>query len=255
MKVDFFVAGTQKAATTSMDAYLRAHPAIQMAARKEPHHFDNETIDWSRPDHSSLHAMFNFSVLDVIRGEATPIYTFWPPALARLQAYNPAARLIVLFRDPIQRAYSHWRMEMTRGAEKLEFSDAIRGGRARLDTSAPLSPAWRAFSYVERSLYTPQTRRLLDLFPREQVLFLRAGDLATDPEGTLARVTRFIGVSPYGAVNPLTEHVGSRAFEPVSETDIAYLCDLFRADLEEFSKLSTLDLSDWPTVNGGKPLR
>ncbi len=254
MKVDFFVAGIQKAATTSMDAYLRAHPAIQMAAQKEPHHFDDETIDWSSPDHSGFHAMFDAAVVGVPRGEATPIYTFWPPALERLKAYNPAARLIVLFRDPIQRAYSHWRMEVTRNAESLSFSDAIRAGRARLDPSAPLSPAWRRYSYVERSLYAPQARRLLGLFPEEQVLFLRTIDLASDPNSTLASVTRFIGVPPFGKIDPVSEHVGSRAFDPVTDMDADYLRGLLREDLEEFAVLSGLDVSDWPTLNPGVPV-
>lgn len=253
MKVDFFVAGTQKAGTTALDVYLRRHPAIQMAAQKEPHHFDNEAINWSHPDHSRLHAMFDFSARGVIRGEATPIYTFWPPALARIKAYNPNARLVVLFRDPIERAYSHWRMEVTRHAETLSFPEATRVGRARLDPGAPLSPAWRTFSYVERGLYASQVRRLLDLFPREQLLFLPAADLASDPSGTLSKVTQFLGVPPFGAIAPVTEHVGNRMLDPLADADIAYLRELFRQDLEEFVGLSDLDVSGWLTAQPGMP--
>lgn len=253
MKVDFFVAGTQKAGTTALDVYLRRHPAIQMAASKEPHHFDNEAIDWLHTDHAGLHAMFDFGAQGFIRGEATPIYTFWPPALSRLKGYNPAARLIVLFRDPIERAYSHWRMEVTRHAETLNFSDAIRAGRTRLDPQAPLSSAWRTFSYVERGLYKHQVRRLLDLFPREQLLFLCSADLASDPSGTLARVTQFLGVPPFGTIDPVTEHVGSRTLDPLADNDIAHLRELFRQDLEEFSGLSGLDVSGWLTVQHGMP--
>lgn len=253
MKVDFFVAGTQKAGTTALDVYLRRHPGIQMAAQKEPHHFDNESINWSHPDHSGFHAMFDFSARSVIRGEATPIYTFWPPALARIKAYNPNAHLIVLFRDPIERAYSHWRMEVTRHAETLSFPEAIRAGRARLDPEAPLSSAWRTFSYVERGLYARQVRRLLDVFTRQQLLLLRSADLASDPALTLSRVARFLGVPPFGANAPVTEHVGSRTLDPLADADIAYLRELFREDLEEFAGLSGLDVSGWLTAQPEMP--
>ena len=177
MKVDFFVAGTQKAGTTALDTYLRLHPGIQMARRKEPHHFDNERIDWSHPDHSALHAECDFQAAGLMRGEATPIYSFWPPAAERIRTYNPDAKLILIFRDPIERAFSHWRLEVSRQAETLSFSEAIRYGRDRLDPSQPLSPAWRTFSYVEAGDYAKQVRKLMDLFPRSSLLFLKSEDL------------------------------------------------------------------------------
>lgn len=103
-----------------------------MAGRKELHYFDDERIDWRSPDVTALHRSFDWSVRDVVRGEATPIYTYWPRAIERIARYNPRAKLIVCLRHPVLRAYSHWRMETTRGAETLPFSRAIREGRARV---------------------------------------------------------------------------------------------------------------------------
>jgi hypothetical protein len=130
MSVDFFIAGVQKGGTTALDHYLRAHPQIQTAAVKEVHHFDNDTVDWRKPDHSWLESFFDWSVPAVVRGEATPIYTYWPDSLKRMHRYNADAKLIVGLRHPSFRAFSHWRMETTRGAETLAFEHAI-GWQAR----------------------------------------------------------------------------------------------------------------------------
>src|SRR6185503_6418815 len=116
-RVDFFVAGVQKGGTTALDAMLRRHPAIQMARLngkdvKEVHFFDDESIDWSAPDYGKLHRHYDWSESRV-RGEATPIYLYWPNALKRLLAYNPNVKLIILLRHPIHRAFSQWQMETT----------------------------------------------------------------------------------------------------------------------------------------------
>jgi hypothetical protein len=253
MKVDFFVAGNQKAGTTALDMYTRLHPGIQMARRKEPHHFDNEGIDWSHPNHSALHAEYDVHATGVTRGEATPIYSFWPPAPERIRSYNPDAKLVVLFRDPIERAYSHWRMEVSRNAETLSFSEAIRSGRNRLDAARPLSSAWRTYSYVERGDYAQQVRRLLDTFSRDQLLFLKSEDLALNPNTTLLQISRFLNVSLFPAVERLEAHVGIRTFDPITADDISFLRAVYRDSVIEFSSLTGLDVSQWPSVNSRIP--
>jgi len=248
MRVNFFVAGSQKAGTTALDMYLRLHPGIQMARRKEPHHFDNEGIDWSRLDHSALHAEYDAHATGVTRGEATPIYSFWPPAPERIRSYNPEAKLVVLFRDPIERAYSHWRMEVSRNAETLSFSDAIRSGQKRLDAARPLSSAWRTYSYVERGDYAQQVRRLLDTFSRDQLLFLKSEDLAQNPNTTLLQISRFLNASLFPAVERLEAHVGIRTFDPITADDISFLRAVYRDSVIEFSSLTGLDVSQWLTL-------
>ncbi|MBX9700198.1 MAG: sulfotransferase domain-containing protein, partial [Acetobacteraceae bacterium] len=111
-RIGVFVAGVQKAGTTTLFAHLRRHPGlVAPTAEKELHVFDDETIDWRAPiDWSRLHARFPAERRCGLRFEATPITLFWPPALARIRAYNPAARIILIFRDPIGRAVSQWRM-------------------------------------------------------------------------------------------------------------------------------------------------
>jgi hypothetical protein len=96
-----------------------------MAKVKEVHFFDNEGLDWSKADYSPLHSNFLWDRVDQMRGEATPIYTYWPNALERLRNYNAEAKLIIGFRHPTYRAYSHWRMETGRNAESLDFIQCI----------------------------------------------------------------------------------------------------------------------------------
>ncbi|MGU3540829.1 sulfotransferase domain-containing protein [Methylobacterium sp. A54F] len=241
-RVRFLIAGVQKGGTTALFAYLNGHPGLDMAACKEVHFFDREEgVDWAQPDYAAYHAAFG-PASDRVRGEATPIYIYWPQSLARIRAYNPAMRLVFLFRDPAERAYSHWRMERGRGYDAMPFGEAIRAGRARVDD--PAAPGHhRVFSYVERGFYAAQLDRVHALFPREQVLALTSDALSKDPDGTLARVCRHIGVAPPPPGQaPVRANVGSDwgSVPDLAADDRAYLDDLYREDAARFTALTGL---------------
>lgn len=246
-RVDFFIIGVQKGGTTALDAYLRRHPSIQMSRVKETHHFDNEGLDWSSPNHDGLHRHFDWSIGDVLRGEATPIYIYWPWSLPRLQQYNPQAKLIVALRHPTLRAYSHWRMEVGRNADSLSFEEAVsESGRSRVREAQ--GGVHRVFSYVERGSYAAQIGKLFDFFPRENVHFLRTDRLWTDPAWTLGAVEHFLGVE--AAVSRQAEQTyvvpGLSAETGEMPDDVRLRLDaVFRADIEDTAALTGLDLSDW----------
>ncbi len=145
--------GVQKAGTTTLFRYLQAHPQLAAPSRKETHFFDDETIDWANPDYGRLGSFFPESLGARRAFDATPIYLFWPPSLARIRAHNPDAKLMFMFRDPIERAWSQWNMETRRGADDLPFASAVREGRKRLKDNHQLGNAWRVYSYVERGFY------------------------------------------------------------------------------------------------------
>jgi hypothetical protein len=254
-RVGFVIAGVQKGGTTALFDYLAAHPDLSMAPEKEVHFFDDEGpgspgrdgqgfgVDWSAPDYDAYHA--RFAPADGrLRGEATPIYLYWPPSLPRMAAYNPAMKLIFVFRDPVERAWSHWRMERARGVEPLSFSESIRAGRSHVDD--PAAPGHhRVHSYVERGFYGAQVTRLLGFFPRGQVFFGDARLLRADPSLFLRNVCEFLGVAPMTHVRPLESHVGRTDGEfagfPTGDRD--YLRSLFSTDQEVFRSLSNLVLS------------
>ena len=148
-KVGLFLAGVQKGGTTSLFTQLARHPQLAAPGKKETHFFDDETQQWESPDYQHFHNWFASNGAEQMRFDATPIYSFWAPALDRIHAYNPAARLVLLFRDPVARAVSHWRMERGRGTEQLSFADAVQAEPQRL-AAAVWSRAWREHSYVTR---------------------------------------------------------------------------------------------------------
>jgi hypothetical protein len=125
MLIDFFIIGTQKGGTTALHSILKSIDGIEVPTTKEVHFFDNESTNWHQPDYKILHKHFNWENKDVIRDEATPIYSYWAPSIERIHAYNPDAKIIMLLRHPAYRAHSHWCMEFQRGKETLQFSDAI----------------------------------------------------------------------------------------------------------------------------------
>jgi hypothetical protein len=245
--VDFLVAGVQKGGTTALFHYLSALPGLQMAPAKEVHFFDDETgVDWDRPDYRRLHAAFP-DADGRPRGEATPIYLYWPNCLERIARYNPAMRLVLLFRDPVERAWSQWKMEYARGWETEPFAWCVREGRRRVDCRE--APGFhRVFSYVERGFYGAQLSKALSIFPREQVLALRSEDLDARPGETLGRICHFVGAPPPEApVRPRRELIAKDMDygAPISAADRAYLREVFAEDLMRFAAVSGLDVGAW----------
>lgn len=228
--VTFLIAGVQKGGTTALFDYLGDYPDVALPETKELHFFDDEGQDWARPDYAAYHQRFPAPAGRPC-GEATPIYAYWPRCLERIAAYNPAMKLVMVLRDPVQRAWSHWRMEYARGAEAAPFAWCIRKGRQRLFDAEPWGHH-REFSYVERGFYGEQAERLLDLFPREQLLFLKSDDLRGAPEPTLARVRAFLGLPPAPAPAPREVHVGR---------EMAYPSELAPADVEHLRRVYATD--------------
>ena len=245
-RVDFIVIGAQKAGTTALFDYLAGEPGVALSNVKEVHFFDDEAVDWAAPDYGAYHA--HFPARDGrVTGEATPIYAYWPGAMERIAAYNPAARLILLLRDPVERAWSHWKMEYARGVETAPFAWCIRQGRQRLFEAQPWG-VHREFSYVERGFYGEQVEQVLGLFPREQLLIARAEELREDPNTVLGAVRSFLGLVPGGLVEPRQVHVGREMDygQALRAEDIAHLRAVYAADQERLERLTGITFPPAP---------
>ncbi|MFV0299940.1 MAG: sulfotransferase family protein [Paracoccus sp. (in: a-proteobacteria)] len=242
--VNFMIVGVQKAGTTALHHFLSRHPDIFMPAKKELHFFnqDRET-DWSAPDYAPYHQHFADASGYPLRGEATPAYCFMPQAAARIHAYNPAARIILMLRDPVSRAHSQWRMEVTRGKEDLSFSQAIREGRQREGYSR------LHHSYVERGFYLGQIQRLHGLFGQDQCLILLNDDLRDDLQGVLDRCWRFLGcdagLAPCLANSMIRPMESDPELAPISAEDAAYLRRIYAADIAATARAIDRDLAHW----------
>ena len=229
--VNFLVAGVQKGGTTALFDYLCDYGDIALPAEKELHFFDDEGQDWSHPDYDGYHARFP-EVAGRPAGEATPIYIYWPKSLERIAAYNPAMKLILTLRDPVERAWSGWRMETKNGVETQPFAWCVREGRQRLFAAEAPGRPWghhREFSYVERGFYGEQMERVFGLFPRQQVLVLTAEALKADHGAALAKVRAFLGLPPAPAPAARQSHVGHDAGRPEA-ADVAHLRHVYAAD-------------------------
>ena len=249
-KFNFLIPGVQKAGTTALHWFLSGHKQIFMPPSKELHFFNRESdIDWSNPNYSWYHQHLDKKDGVMAYGEATPIYMFWPFAIERIRNYNEQMRFIVIFRDPIERAYSHWKMEFARGAESLDFSTAIRQGRNRLLTNDALqSGAYSAFSYIERGLYAPQVRRLFENYPRHQTFFTTTDHLSGNARALLDDLCQFLKVETF-SVYPDDEivrpDVPSLDVGQMDSVDRNYLEEIFQPDIAETERLTGLDLSSW----------
>lgn len=240
--VTFLIAGVQKCGTSALDAYLRHNDKVEMASPKETHFFDRESgVDWRAPDYGVLERHYQREV--AVRGEATPITLYWTPAHYRVLRYNPDMKFILLFRDPVERAWSHWKMNKANGWDNLGFSDAIRHGRLRVLDEAGPNGLSRRLSYVERGYYGRQLDELMKLFPKEHCLFLKQEDLKVDPQSVVQQATDFLGVPP-GTIGQHKTVNASRWTDDVamSDEDRDYLSGLYSEDQKRFEEITGLKL-------------
>jgi Sulfotransferase domain len=207
---DFLILGAQKAGTTALYAYLREHPALTGPAWKEVSFFDRHFWRgeaWYRgnfPNKLYLRAVRARAGVDAIVGEASPSYVFHPQAPERVAAFAPAARLIVLVRNPVDRALSHYHHEVALGREPLPFEQALddeairmEGELERMRDPRYFSHAWWNFTYQGRGRYAEQLERWLEHFPHEQLLVIPSEDLLQRPRETYAHVLDFLGAPPH----------------------------------------------------------
>ncbi len=210
MLPDFVILGGQRCGTSSMYKYLGRHPQIAPSLRKETEYF---TIDYDKGE-AWYRAHFPLRVRRTVhewRGnrllafEATPDYLFDPRAPERLAGMLPDAKLVVMLRDPVERAYSHYHHNVRHGLEDLSFRDAIAAEDERIapDIAAMRNDAdnrvrnFRNYSYVSRGQYGEQIARWLDLFDRDRFLFIIAEDFFEDPESALHSLEAFVDIETW----------------------------------------------------------
>jgi hypothetical protein len=247
LRPTFLVIGAQRSGTTSLNDYLAEHPAVLSAAVKEVQYFHRYYEKGDRWYRSRFPLAVRAAVVrrrtGVIPavGEASPDYLFDPRVPARVHAFDPRMKLIVVLRDPVDRAYSQWRMVTRHGHESLLFEDALDREEAELEgelerlleTDGYRDVPFRT-SYVARGRYAEQLERWLALFPREQLLVLLTDELSTDPEGAMSRVARFLGIPEWHAESYRLRGVqGEAAMAPETRERLARTFEPHNRRLEE----------------------
>jgi len=214
-----------------------------MANRKEVHFFDDEFFYGNgTPNYAEYHSWFSPLASHKLLGEATPIYMYWHDAPRRMWEYNPKMKLIVVLRNPVTRAYSHWNMIRSDNMERLPFWDAIRDEKQRCREALPHQH--RFYSYVDRGFYLEQLRRLWRYFPEENVLVLKNNYLQDRPGEALEDVCRFLGVDPLESV--INREVHTRPYSSkMSAMEKEYLRRLFEYEIRNIERVLGWDCTDW----------
>ncbi len=209
----FYVLGAQKAATTSLDAWLRAQPSLRLPDLKETHYFSNDERYAKGPSWY----LGRFPSADgALRGEVDPDYLSDPRVPERMAALHAGAtpRLVAVLREPVGRAFSQWRMSRRRGIERRPFAAALRASwhGAECDDD---------HDYYGRGRYAAHLARFeaaLPDAPRHVLLF---EDLVAEGtrERAFAELCAFLGVARDALVAPDFD----RAENPAGEARSAVL--------------------------------
>jgi hypothetical protein len=200
---DFFIAGVPKAGTTALHAALARHPALFMSPVKEPKFFltDGPPPDQGGPGDAKTYrehiwrqadyeALFADAPAGVLRGESTPFYLHNRDAQRRIRTQIPYAKLIVVLRDPVERAHSNWTHLWSAGLDPIgNVVDACAEEDRRI------AAGWAEFwHYTSLGKYGEQLEDLYSVFPREQVLVFRYRTLIDSPALALDRICAFLRV-------------------------------------------------------------
>lgn len=257
---DFLIIGGQRCGTTSLYYYLRAHPQVLAALVKEVHFL---SLHWTRGE-GWYRAQFPLRAGKTGRRpaapltfEATPYYLAHPLAPSRAAALLPEVKLLVLLRDPVSRAWSHYRHMVRLGLEPLSFEEAIAQEPARLAgeveriRSDPHYDAvrYRRYSYLARGAYAEQLQQWLGHFPPDRFLVLRSEALFEDPATCYRRVLEFLGLPPW-APSSFPIHTRQSPVPSTMPTEIRRRLEEHFApatqQLQELLRRTGID--DFPTV-------
>lgn len=197
---DFFIVGAFKAGTTALYEYLRAHPQIFMSVPKEPMYFGADlTPRYRRMTEDEYLALFRDAREDQHAGEASPWYLYSTAAAAEIRAFEPAARAIIMLRNPVDVMYAqHSQLVFNQREDLADFGAALDAEPDRLAGRRIPQHAIRpeALYYRKSVRFPEQVRRYLDVFGRTGVHFIVFDDLVADAAGVYRSTLEFLGVDP-----------------------------------------------------------
>lgn len=224
---NFIIIGSQKSGTTSLANYINQHPQVLPAIKKEIHFWSREFhrgVDWYLAHFPPIPQSQNF-----LTGEATPNYLVNYKVAEKMFSILPDIKLLVIFRNPVDRAFSqyhHWRRL---NWEDRSFEEAINKELEALNTTPKQPQGGRKYwqlpgNYIGRGVYIEFMQKWMEVFPREQFLILRGEDFYQAPDNTMKQVFDFLGLPEHQL--PKYKKLNSGSYAPIS--------DLLRQKLSEY---------------------
>ncbi|EKO3566099.1 sulfotransferase [Vibrio metschnikovii] len=211
-KVNLYIVGGQKCGTTALAYFLSQHPEICIAKGKEVHLFDNPNYQHLTDEeitkiYSDYFEHYNH---EQYLCDATPIYSYRKDIPYKIKKYNPYAKVIMMVRDPIDRAISHYMMSINRKEESNSLLGAFllesyRLMRYKNDTS--WSSPLRTNSYLDRGNFITQINNIKNHIREENLLIIHHDDLKNNHQETLNLIFNFLDIEMKN-INPQEIFIG-----------------------------------------------
>lgn len=193
MLVDFFIVGAPKAGTTSLFYYLNKNKGICMSNIKEPNFFSSQDLKIQKIYYDSLildnlkeyERIFTPKNKQQIIGEASVSYLFYPNVANRIFDYNPRSKIIIILRDPVERAFSHYSMDLRLGHVKQSLDELFDLGLNNKDNLF-------FQQYILLGQYYEQVNRYIKVFGRENICVKFYDELKLDASSFYSDILKFL---------------------------------------------------------------
>jgi len=204
---NFIIAGTVRSGTTSLYYNICEHPSVLPADYDEIGFFDSNYhlgINWYRSMFPTQKHMNEIKEKtgNSITGEDTPFYFWKKEAAERILNDLTNTKIIIIFRNPVDRAYSNYKLGVRFDSENLTFENAIEEEIEFLEKNTFRESIERKRSYLTKGLYYNQIKIWFDIFPRKQIHILSTEEMQKDPQKSLSKIYKFLDISEYTIKNP-----------------------------------------------------
>ena len=257
---DFIIIGVGRAGTTALYSYLIQHPSIVAASTDnnesvaDLHFFEymiSNNIQWYKSHFPILFSKSKNQKNSFITGEYTSTYIYHPDVPKRIFNLLPKIKLIVILRNPIDKAYSAYQQQFRFGEYTTSFEDTVNAEFRRINLNKDF-PELNSNNYdfenfvaqniIRHGIYADYLETWLKIFDRKQILILNSEDLKNSTKETLHRVFHFLIVSNYDIANTSQVNVGK--YPPINKITRKKLIEFFKPHNQRLNKLLDTEF-DW----------
>ena len=245
---DFLVLGVHKSGTSTLYNELVKHPNILSAADKEIHYFNAYfgSESWYRSNFPTKKEMEKGKNGKSITGEATAQYLFHPLVPKRVHNLLPNIEFLVVLRNPVERAFSHYNNNIRKGIEPLPFKDALQKRKNDLKEAEKMvregdlqaNRFFERYSYLEKGKYVEQFERWFEFFPKEKFFVFQTTEFQ---QNTWNKIFDFLNVSHLNIKD--TPKLGKYDYSPIDAETKEWLNEFYKPYNEKLEKMFKIKLN------------